>query len=586
MKIRILSIFLLASFLMANESAHALIPKKDKSSKQKKKEKASSNLSAEELVKEERLFIDAEKAKMIEDYETAQKQFKEIALQNPKNADAHFQLAQLYYGSGQVQTAREAAELAIKLDPDNLFYKEFLAGILSRISLKEAIPLYKELIKQAPSVPDYYMNLAFLQVQNKQAADAIKTYDQYESIFGIDEEIISRKKSLYLSINQFDKAMNELQKLTDTYPDEPDFILMQADLYMANNMRDKAYSLYKKVLEITPDNPQALMAVAEYDTKNGDTTARHETLKKLFSNPSINIDAKVKMLFPYIQYFDIKKENRAEALALSDILVKTHPNEAKAHAIRGDLYNLDEQVDTSLAAYLRAIEIQQDVFNVWQQVFFIYNQKRDWQKLKAITTQSLEYFPNQAITYLFKGIAENQTKDYEAALKSYEKGGKISVDNEKLHAQFLSSIADVLHSLKRYEESDSCFDKALMLDPSNATVLNNYSYYLALRKINLEKAKEMSHHANQLQENNESFLDTYAWILFVMGDYKEAKTWQEKAMKAEEKNSATILEHYGDILFKLGETQKALEYWQKAKDAGSDSETIDKKIASKQYLEE
>lgn len=578
-----ITIFAAIAFVFLHENTIAAAPKKDKAEKKKKGKEIVRSKQEDEKI--ERLFIDAEKAKMIEDYETAQRQFKEIIMLDPKNADAHFQLGQLYFGSGQIQTAREAAEIAAKLDPTNIFYKEFLAGILSRTSPKDAIPLYKELIKLNPNEPDFYMNLSFLQIQNKQPLDAIKTYDQFESIFGLDEEITSRKKSLYLSLNQFDKAMNELKKLEEAYPDEPNFILMQADLYTANNMREKAYPLYKKVLELEPENPQALLAVADYSTKNGDSTARRETLKKLFSNPSLNIDAKVKMLFPYIQYFDVKKDNRKEALQLADILASTHPKEAKAHAIRGDLYNLDNQIDTALAAYLRSLELQKDVFNVWQQVFFIYNQKRDWKKLKEITTYSLEYFPNQAISFLFKGLAENQFKEYDQALKSYAKGEKMSLDNDKLRAQFLSSMGDVLHSMKRDQESDSCFDKAIKLDPDNATVLNNYSYYLALRKTNLEKAKQMSAYANKLQENNDSFLDTYAWILFVMGDYKGAKEWQEKALKNEGDNSATILEHYGDILSKLGDTQKALDYWKKAKEAGSDSETLDKKIAAQKFIE-
>lgn len=578
----LISISLTVAFLLSNGSTATFLPQKDKTKKKKKKEAVQSNANDAQT---ERLFIDAEKAKMIEDYESALRQFKEVIALDSKNADAHFQLAQLYFGSGQVQAAREAAETAVQLDQSNIFYKDFLAGILSRTSPKDAIPLYKELIKQNPNEPDFYMSLAFLQIQHKQPLDAIKTYDQFESIFGLDEEIVTRKKSLYLSVNQFEKAMGELKKLEDAYPDEPNFILMQADLYTANNMREKANTLYKKVLELDPENPQALLAVADYSTKNGDSTARRETLKKLFSNPSLNIDAKVKMLFPYIQYFDVKKDNRKEALQLADILAATHPKEAKAHAIRGDLYNLDNQIDTALAAYLRSLDLQKDVFNVWQQLFFIYNQKQDWKKLKEVTTYSLEYFPNQAITFLFKGMAENHFKEYDQALKSYGKGEKMSVENNKLRAQFLSNIGDVLHNLTRNEESDSCFDKAIKLDPDNATVLNNYSYYLALRKTNLEKAKQMSAYANKLQENNDSFLDTYAWILFVMGDYKAAKEWQEKALKNEGENSATILEHYGDILSKLGDTQKAVEYWNKAKEAGSDSTTLDKKIAAQKFID-
>ncbi len=579
-------IVLITAFLLVNHSAVASPKDKAKKEKKSKKKAAAEVIDKALQEKTERLFLDAQRAKMIEDYETAQKQFREVLMLDPKCADAHFQLGQIYLSTGQMQLAREAAEMAVKYDASNKWYKDFLGGILARTSPKDAIVLYRELLKQNPNDPDFYMSLAYLYVQTKQPLEAVKVYDQFEKVFGIDEGIISQKKGLYLALNQFEKAMAELKKLEDTYPDEPAFMLMQADLYIANSMREKAYPIYKRVLEIDPENPQALLAVAEYSSKQGDTTARRETFKKIFSNPSLNVDAKVKMLYPYVQFFDIKKENRPEALMLSDILAATHPKEAKTHAIRADLYYLDNQMDTALAAYKRSLELQKDVFNVWQQLFFIYNQQRDWKTLKDITTESLEFFPNQAITYLFKGLAENQLKDFEGALKSYGKGEKMSLDNEKLRAQILSNIGDVYHTQNQHTESDEAFDKALKLDPDNATVLNNYSYYLSLRKVNLDKAKQMSAYANKLQENNDSFLDTYAWILFEMDNYKEAKEWQEKAIKHGGEKSATILEHYGDILSKLGDSKGAVEYWKRAKENNSESKTIDKKIAEGKYVAE
>ncbi len=162
----------------------------------------------------------------------------------------------------------------------------------------------------------------------------------------------------------------------------------------------------------------------------------------------------------------------------------------------------------------------------------------------------------------------------------------MSADNDKLRAQFLSNMGDAYHSLNKNTESDSAYDRALKLDPENAFVLNNYSYYLSERKVKLEKAKEMSAYSNKLEPDNTSFLDTYAWILFQLNDFTGAKDWQDKAIKAGGDKSGTILEHYGDILFKLGKKDEALDYWKKAKDLGTDSSTLDRKIAEQKYIEQ
>ena len=72
---------------------------------------------------------------------------------------------------------------------------------------------------------------------------------------------------------------------------------------------------------------------------------------------------------------------------------------------------------------------------------------------------------------------------------------------------------------------------SLKINPSNPTVLNNYSYYLSLRGVDLEKAKEMSFNSNLLEPNNGTFQDTYAWILYKLQQYDEALSWILKAVE-------------------------------------------------------
>ena len=132
---------------------------------------------------------------------------------------------------------------------------------------------------------------------------------------------------------------------------------------------------------------------------------------------------------------------------------------------------------------------------------------------------------------------------------------------------------------------DEAFEESLKIEPDNAFTLNNYAYYLSLRKSQLEKAKQMSRKSLDLQGQNGSFLDTYAWICFQLGQYQEAMNFQEKALNFEKDDKTTIYEHYGDINFKMGNAAKALEYWQKSKDAGNPSKTLLKKIAEKKYIE-
>jgi tetratricopeptide (TPR) repeat protein len=534
--------------------------------------------------KMDRLFMDAEKAKVIEDWDNAIQTYNQVLAIDPYNADVHFELSQIYIAQNKLDQAETEDMIAVKIDNANKWYLEELAGIfMNEGKIKEATDVFKILVDKFPTNPDYYLNLGYLYSKQSQFDLAIKTYDLFEKNFGIDENVIQEKKNLYLHLNKFNEAANEVHKLTDAFPGETEYMLMEADLYRANKMNDKAIEIYKKILVIEPDNAQALLSLAELGTQG--SGEGQESLKKIFANPKVDIDTKVKILYPYLQYWDLKKDNKQEAFDLAEILTKTHPDQAKGYAIKADLYYLDNQNDLALESYLKALQYNKDVYTVWQQVMVIYNLKKNWDSLERICNEAVELFPNEANIYLFKGGAEYQNKEYEKAIKSFSKGEKMSGDDDKKRAQFLANLGDTYHSINKYDESDSAYEKSLKLDPENAFVLNNYSYYLSVRKVNLEKAKEMSAYANKIEPDNNSFLDTYAWILFQLGDFAGAKEWQEKAIKAGGDKSGTILEHYGDILFKLGNKDEAIENWKKAKEVGTDSSTIDRKIAEQKYVE-
>jgi Tfp pilus assembly protein PilF len=93
----------------------------------------------------------------------------------------------------------------------------------------------------------------------------------------------------------------------------------------------------------------------------------------------------------------------------------------------------------------------------------------------------------------------------------------------------------------------------------------------------------MAKKAVSLDPESASFQDTYGWVLFMQGKYKEAGEWILKALNNKEEPSAEVMEHYGDVLYKLGDATQALQYWQKAKQKGKGSDLLEKKIADKKY---
>jgi tetratricopeptide (TPR) repeat protein len=224
---------------------------------------------------------------------------------------------------------------------------------------------------------------------------------------------------------------------------------------------------------------------------------------------------------------------------------------------------------------------------LWNQVLLISSELNEYEIVLSESEKAIELFPSQPTFYLFKGIAQTQRKKHAEAIETLNNGLIYVFDNKPLSAQFYATLGDAYNAVKNYALSDSSYEQSLTFEPNNVYVLNNYSYYLSVRKENLERAKQLAEKCNKLEPNSPSFLDTYAWVLFQMEDYENAKIYLEKAIEKGGSNNPVINEHLGDTHFKLGNTDKALEYWEKANELSKEpSELLRLKIEKKTLIVE
>lgn len=543
-------------------------------------------LSDRERIEITRTFFNANKEKLLGNNDRAAILFSDCIRKDPSNAASMYELAKIYGIQGKREKALFFAIKAAAIDPENVWYQLLLADAYMRSNLfNKAVTVYKQLVKDHPDRIDYYNEWANTLLYMGKNTEAIDVYNKIEDRVGVMEEISFQKERIYIKLNKIEKAVEELEKLIKTYPNEPKYYGMLAELYQANGLNEKALETYQLLLEMDPDDPLTHLSLADYYHSLGERETSFNELKIAFSAPNLDIDTKVNILLAYYAITANHQELKEQALALCKILVEIHPDAAKSHSIYGDFLYRDEQFEDARDQYRLAVNLVKDRYVIWRQLLAIESELKDFDAMLRESNEAIELFPNQAILYLFNGIANVQLKKHQEAIEILNKGVDLARDNEGLLADFYSNLGDTYHTEKNMEASDSSYDKALEINPNNHFVLNNYSYYLSLRGEYLEKAKEMSKKSNDIDPGNTSFQDTYGWILYRLGHYSEAKIWLEKAIESGGNTRGVVLEHYGDILFKLGEREKAIEYWNKAKNKGGGSDLLDKKIADKNLHE-
>lgn len=548
-----------------------------------KKNKASTATISPDPEKSASYFIEGEKYFILEDYAKAYVLFQKAAEYDPENAAARFKLAGILIQSEELEKALIFAQQALELDPENKFYYLINAEIYTKQSnFKAATEIYKTMLSKVENTDLYLYDLAALYLYQKDLRSALTVYDEAEDKFGLNPEIVFQKQKIYLKLNELDKAIEEGEKLIAANPGVEDYVLSLVEVLISNNRLTQAEEHLNKLLEENPSNAHARLLLSEVYKQNNNEEEANKNLLLAFSSPDIDLVPKLQMMSSYISQLSNEKE-KAFAQQLAKGVIKAHPDDADAYTISGDLYYALDEKQKAIDFYLKSLSINEDNFGIWQNVLDLELRLNQLDSVIMHSDQALELFPNQTALYYFNGTANLINKNYEAAVAALEHGKKMSGDNNQLLIVFNAQLGDAYNNLKQYERSDASYEAVLKIDPQNSHVLNNYSYFLALRKEKLDKAKKMSEQLVEVHPDDPTFLDTYAWVLYTLGQYKEAKIFLEKAIKDTE--SGTIIEHYGDVLFKLGETEAAVIQWKRAKGMDDTSEMIDKKIADRKLYE-
>ncbi|MES2274404.1 MAG: tetratricopeptide repeat protein [Bacteroidota bacterium] len=531
------------------------------------------------------LFFSALHEKTVENFPLAADLFNRVLQTDANNDAAMYELAGLKKYQKNNSEAQQLLERAVTINPDNEWYWISLADCYEKNNdVAKLENVFNQLIRISPDKPDYYFDKANAYFIQKRYDEALAVYKKIEDITGLNDDIIAQRQKIYLKQGKVDLAASQVQAMITENPDQVRYYLLLAEIYNSNALNNKALPILLKAEKMDPRNGQVHLALADIYREKKDAEACYSELELAFAIPDLDIDQKIRIIMGYIPKFP-DPNAKASALELSRILTVAHPSVAKAFAVYGDMLMQSSKFKEAKPVYKRAIELDDQVYSVQEQLVRLDLGDNDIDAALKDGQNALALFPNQAWMNYLVGVAYLQKKNYTKALSYLKNTTSLELQDKDLLSQCFSALGDCYHEQKDNVKSDDAYDRSLTYNPDNAYTLNNYAYYLSVRGERLDKAAQMSKHANEIQPNTASFEDTYAWILFRQKSYPEARVWIEKALVHDKDHSAVQEEHYGDIMFYLGDTNAAVENWKKAKEAGSKSPVLERKINERKYIE-
>lgn len=556
-------------------------------------------LSFEQRRKFDYYFLEAVRLKEKGELDAAFDMYSHCLDIYPQSAAVQYEMAQFYMYFNQPQKGEELLQKAVVLEPDNYWYKQTLAShYRKRGENEKAVDVIEDIVDRFPSRLEPLMELVDLYDRLKDYKKVIHTLDRLEKIDGKSEQISMEKFRIYLQTKDLERAFAEIENLVQEYPYEMRYLNILGDVYLENGRIEEAYSIFKKVLKDEPGYAPAMLSLVSYYEKTGQDSLYRSQLDSVLLNRNVESGMKVNIMRQLIARSERGDKDSTKIVGLfDDILEQDQPNADVA--MLAAQYLLSKKMDEKATSVLhQIIEIDPENKPAHLQLLSFAISKNDLDEVVRICSPAVEYMPEALEFYYYMGLAHYQEERSDEALKVLEKGVRqVNEQSDKvLVSDFYAIMGDIFHEKKMDAEAYAAYDSALVYKDDNIGVLNNYAYYLSVERKNLDKAEEMSFRTVKAEPKNDTYLDTYAWILFEKGKYAEARIYIDQAIQHGGTESSVVVEHCGDIYFHCGETEKAVEYWKQAEEAAKkqaddknyarseqELKLLKKKIANKKY---
>lgn len=537
----------------------------------------------EEEVNREKLFIEANREKLLGNYDKAVSMLRELYRQDGDNAAVAYELGRLLHAQGDIEDAIRYLKSATDLAPDNEWYLKFLADIYQQEGRNaEGAALYESLAKKSPDDQYTYFRWAYFLVKAQEVDKAIKVYDDLEKAIGFNEEIARRRHTLFLGLGDTKRAGKELERLVEAYPRVLEYQHILAAFYDSQGDKAAARKVYEQIIAQNPKDAKAQLALAGGSNIQQDELRYLAELRPAFERSDVEVDLKIGKLYPFITMV-AETGNKViadAALELTTIMESVHSSDAKPFSAAGDLLYHSGRRKEAIVKYRATLERDENVFPVWEQLLTALYEVGDGVGLYEAANDALDVFPNRAVIQYYLALGADATKRYEEALDATSMATMMSGRDQALRGEIQAIEGQVYSHQGDKSAAAAAFKQALELAPASSDVNYRYAEYL-LEKNELKNAKAAAERAANQMPYHPYYTNGLAKVYYQDGRYEAAEEWNTKALSNGADYWPGALELAGDIQFQLKHTEQAVSFWQQAKALGGNSKRLEDKIANR-----
>ncbi len=509
------------------------------------------------------IFQEAMRQKLANKYDAAIDLFDYCRQLDPYSGAVLYELSELYRYVKNDSLAIQSLEHACKLYPKNYWYKNKLVSFyLEQRRTDEALKNVEEMARLFPEKGEVLMMLLELYENKNDYANMVKVLDKIEVKEGKSEQISMEKFRLFLQLNDEKRAFEEMENLADEYPNDLRYQVVIGDLYLDAGKKEEALKQFKMVEAQDPANVTLLLSMANFYHQEGDDARYQEYISKLLTHKDVDDATRVRMLGVLVRENLTTNADSTQLLSLFDKVLQEPQEHADILELKVRYMVTKNMPIAEVKPVLhQMLDIDPENDMARQQLLAYAIEENDKLGIVNVCKPAVEYNADDPVFYYYLGVAYFQMQEKEKAAEAFRSGLNHveNSDNEnklQLCVNMYALLGDIYHQLGQDDKAFQAYDSCLIYNKNDAMVLNNYAYYLSLKKKDLQRAEEMSRLSNELEPDNATYLDTYAWVLFQQKRYDEAKQYMDKVVELMERDGEEMSDDVRDHIKQINKKAK------------------------------